>query len=41
MMRACNLKFIPAAHPDIQIGGRQVPISWTRNSQEQCPENRR
>ena len=40
-LRAGNLKFVAAAHPDIQIGGRQVPMSWTRhNPQEQCPENR-
>jgi hypothetical protein len=40
-LRSGAVKFVPAAHPDIQIGGRQMPLRWSGPSpQEQCPENR-
>jgi len=41
-LRAGTLKFVPAAHPDIQIGARQTAVQWTAPAPpEQCPENRR
>ena len=39
-LRMGAVKFVPAAHPDIQIGGRQAAVTWTRPiPAEQCPEN--
>ena len=40
-LRAGDLKFVPAARPDIQIGSQQAALQWTRpDPPEQCPENR-
>jgi hypothetical protein len=41
-LRAGAVKFVPAARPDMQVGGRQVAVIWARAMPvEQCPENRR
>jgi hypothetical protein len=39
-LRAGSFQLVPAAHPDIQIGGRQIPLRWSEAASEQrCPEN--
>ncbi|MBV9550923.1 MAG: DUF4153 domain-containing protein [Alphaproteobacteria bacterium] len=41
-LRSGSVKFVPAAHPDIQIGARQAVVQWTRPPSQRgpCPENR-
>jgi hypothetical protein len=39
LLRAGKLAFVPAAHPDIQIGDRHAALQWIQpNPPEQCPQ---